>query len=145
MGLRSKHTNVWFDNSSGTPVDISLYTMESNGIPLAYDEIEDSTYNIDHSTMKGQGDSSPTLKIKFNDTTHALFTHESTGALKSDTARTLKVELGENAAPTTGDLTITGEYVVVGVEFENAKDGERLANFTLRLSGGVMPTFGTKA
>lgn len=145
MGLRGKHTNVWFDSSNPTLTDITAYVMESNGIPLSYDEIEDSPYGKDHSTMKGQGDSSPTLKIKFNDTTHALFTHESTGALKSDTARTLTVELGENAAPTTGDLTITGEYVVTGVTFENGKGGERLMNVTLRLSGGVMPTFGTKS
>ena len=145
MGLRGKNTAIWFDSSVPTSTDITLHVVESNGIPLTYDEIEDSTYSLDHSTMKGQGDSSPTLKVKFNDTTHALFTHDTTGALKSDTARSLLIELGENAAPTTGDLTITGEYVVVGVDFENGKDGERLANFALRLSGGVMPTFGTKA
>jgi len=124
-------------------VDITAQTMESNGIPLAYDEIEDSAYGQDQSTMKGKGDSSPTLKIKFNDTTHAVFTHESTGALKSDTARTLQISYGENAAPTTGDLKVSAEYVVTAVEFETAKDGERLINVTLRLSGGTMPAFGT--
>lgn len=143
MGLRGKHTKVELDNSGGTLTDITTETMESNGIPLSYDEIEDSAYSQDHSTMKGQGDSSPTLKTKFNDTIHALFTHPTTGALKSDTARTLKISYGENAAPTTGDLTTNGEYVVTAVEFETAKDGERLANFTLRLSGGTMPSFGT--
>jgi hypothetical protein len=143
MGLRGKHTKVEFDSSAGALTDITTQTMESDGIPLSYDEIEDSAYGQDHSTMKGQGDSGPKLKIKFNDTTHALFTHESTGALKSDTARTLQISYGENAAPTTGDLKISGEFVVTGVEFETAKDGERLMNVSLKLSGGVMPAFGT--
>lgn len=143
MGLRGKHTIVKIDDSGGSPTDITAHVVESNGIPLNYDEVEISTYGEDHDTMKGQGDSSPTLKTHFNDTIHALFTHESTGALKSDTARTLTVELGENATPTTGDLNITGEYVVTAVEFENARDGARLSNFALRLSGGTMPSFGT--
>ena len=145
MGLRGKHTLVWFDSSVPTLIDITAEVMESNGIPLSYDGIEDSSYEKDHSTMKGQADSSPTLKIKFNDTTHALFTHDSTGALKSDTARTLTVEFGESATPTTGDLTVTGEYVVTAVAFENDKSGERLLNVTLRLSGGVAPAFSTKS
>lgn len=143
MGLRAKHTNVKVDNSSASLTDITQYVVESNGIPLSYDDIEDSAFGQDHSHMKGQGDSSPTMKVKFNDTTHALFTHETTGALKSDTARTITVELGENAAPTTGDLTISGEYVLMSVDLENAKDGERLLNLTWALSGGTMPTFGT--
>jgi hypothetical protein len=143
MGLRGKHTKIEFDSSAPALTDITTHVMESNGIPLSYDEIEDSAYSQDHSTMKGQGDSSPTLKIKFNDTTHALFTHATTGALFSDTARTLTISYGENAAPAAGDLTVTGEYVVTSVTMETAKDGERLMNVSLRLSGGTMPAFGT--
>lgn len=145
MGLRGKHTNIYFDNNSGTPVDITAYVMASNGIPLAYDDIEDSAYGQDHSHMKGQGDSSPTLTVKFNDTIHAIFTHETTGALKSDTARTLLLEYGENAAPDTGDLTCTGEYLVMDFTPSNDKGGERLFDVKLALSGGTMPTFGTKS
>lgn len=145
MGLRGKHTNFYWDDSVGSPTDITSHVVEANGIPMTYDEVEVSAYGQDHSTMKGQGDSSPSLTVKFNDTTHALFTHETTGSLKSDTARTLLLEYGENAAPTTGDLTCSGEYVQIGAELQNAKDGQRLIVVPLRLSGGTMPAYGTKA
>ena len=145
MSQKGKFTVIKFDNSAGTPVDISTSVMESNGLPLTYDELEESGYTEDHSQLKGQADSTPTLMVQTNTTTNPIFIDESTGALKSDTARTLTIEYGDNAAPTTGDINVSGEYLVTSIEFDTAKDGVRVMNVTLRLSGGSAPTFGTVA
>lgn len=146
MGQRGKHTIIFFDNSSGTPVNISGEVLEGANIPLTYDEIEQSGYGEDKNYLKGQGDAPVTLKIKFNDTTHPIFTHASTGALGSDTARTLTVQYGDNAAPTTGDPEIEGEYIVTSVEIENAKDGMRMMNVKFAVGpGAALPAYGTVA
>ncbi len=142
-GLRGKHTVIKVDDNGGSLTDLSEHIVEFSGLPQTYDEIEDSGYGQDHSTLKGQGDSTVTIKFKFNDTVHAIVTHPTTGAINSDTARTIQAEYGENAAPTTGDLKISGEYNLVSAEIETAKGDQRLLNTTWRLQGGVMPAYGT--
>jgi hypothetical protein len=143
MGQRGKHTIIKFDDSGGSPVTITAEVLEGSGIPLSYDELEESGYGEDKKYMKGQGDSAPTLKVKFNSTTHALFTHASTGALGSDTARTLEFQFGNNAAPTGGDPKITGEFIVTSAEMENEKSGLRALNIKFAHANASVPTYGT--
>lgn len=143
MSQRGKHTIVKFDNSGGTLTDISTHVTEGGNVPLNFDELEASGYGDDKQYLKGQGDTEVTLKIKFNSTTHAIFTHASTGCLLSDAARTLEIQFGNQAAPTTGDPKISGEFICTGIDFENAKDGVRMMNVKLRVPvGQALPAWG---
>lgn len=144
MSQRGKHTIVKFDNSGGTLTDISQYVTEGANVPLNYDELEASGYGSDKAYIKGQADTEVTLKIRFNSTTSAIFTHASTGALTSDTARTLEIQYGNQAAPTTGDPKISGEFLVTSIDLENAKDGVRMMNVKMRIAvGQSMPAWST--
>lgn len=144
MSQRGKYTVINYDNSGGTPVDISQYVVEGAGIPLNYDELEVGGYGQDKQYMKGLGDSEVTLKVRMNSTTNPLFVHASTGSLTSDTARTLTVQYGNNAAPTTGDYQVSGEFLNMGVEVESARDGIRMMSIKLRPAvGNSLPAYST--
>lgn len=144
MSQRGKHTTVNFDNSGGTPVDITQYVTEGANIPMNYDELEAGGYGRDKEYMKGLMDTEVTLKVRMNSTTNPVFVHASTGALTSDTARTLTIAYGNNAAPTTGDYQVSGEFIVTGVEIENPRDGVRMMNVKLRVPlGQSQPAWST--
>lgn len=144
MSQRGKHTIIKFDNNAGTLTDISNEVTEGANIPLNYDELEASGYGRDKEYLKGQGDTEVTLKVKFNATTTPIFTHATTGTLTQDTARTLEIQYGNQAAPTTGDPKVSGEFICTGIGIENAKDGVRMMNVKLRVPvGQALPVWGT--
>lgn len=143
-GQIGKFTNVKFDTSADALTDISDYVQEFSGpFPGEYDQLEESGFTEDHSTIFGQGNSNITMKVLYNATTHAMFTHPTTGLNATRfTARNLQLEYGINAAPTSGDLTINGSYRGFA-NIETAKDGILMIAVSLSLAGGSMPTLGT--
>ncbi|MEM7343002.1 MAG: hypothetical protein AAF485_02055 [Chloroflexota bacterium] len=143
MGQRGKHTIFKMDNNSDSLTDYTTHLLECDGLPMTYDEIENSAFGEDHSTMKGQGDSKFSAKFKFNNTTVTLFLDESNGAIKSDDARTVQLEYGNNDAPTSGDPKVSGEYLAISYALENGKDGQRALVINFAINGGTMPAWGT--
>lgn len=98
MGLRGKHTKIW--------VGGYVLTTKTKDIAasIAADELEESGYSQDHSTLKGQFTSDITLDGYFSPTTGE--THTALNSL-SDTNKVVSTALGENAAPAQGDITIS--------------------------------------
>jgi hypothetical protein len=139
MGQLGKFTNVKFDNSADAAQDITAQVLEFSGLPLTRDEVPIGGFSEDHKVIMGRGDCKPTMRVKFNSTTHAIFTHNTTGInVAGQAARGLTAEYGNNAAPTTGDPTITGEFVG-SASIETDIDGLQTINVTLHLNG-AFPT-----
>lgn len=144
MAQIGKFTRVWIDDSGGTPVNISTHVTEFSGIPKTYDELESSGFTEDKNYTLGQGDSDISMKVKFNSTTFALFLHATTGAVGSNTARTLTQDLGNNATPTTGDPTVTVEVICSEAVPETAKDGLQMIALKFKIGpGAAIPAWST--
>lgn len=100
MGQRGKHTKIWVDG-------YSLTTKTRDIAPsISADEIEESGYSQDHSTLKGQFDSTIALDGYFDPTTAS--THDALRTL-NDTAKLVSAGLGENAAVAQGDISLSLE------------------------------------
>lgn len=138
-----KYTKVYYDNSGGTPQDLSAHVMEASGIPLTYDEVECSGFGQDKGYLNGQADSTVTMTLKFNSTTVGLFLASATGSIGSNTARTLTFQYGNNAAATTGDPEIEGEFICTQATPQADKAGLQSIAVQLRPNGGTAPAWGT--
>jgi hypothetical protein len=144
MARIGKWTKVLMDDSGGTPRDISADVISIDGLPLAYDEIEASGFTQDHNYLAGQADAQISLEMKFTTTaltgTHTVFS----GIVGSNTARTLTVQPGNNAAPTSGDPEFEGEFIVTQYTVTPAKDGMQTSTAALRIGpNATIPAWGT--
>jgi hypothetical protein len=97
MGNRGKHTKIWV---GGYHLTTQIKDIKLN---VTADEIEESGYGQDHSTLKGQFNSDITLDGYFNPNTGS--THDALVAI-GDTAVLVSTVFGENAAPTLGDIAV---------------------------------------
>jgi L,D-peptidoglycan transpeptidase YkuD (ErfK/YbiS/YcfS/YnhG family) len=142
MGQLGKFTIVRFDTSADSLTDISTHVLEFSGLPTTRDEVPIGGFTEDHKTIMGRGDSTVTMRVKFNSTTHAMFTHNTTGInVAGQAGRDLTAEYGNNATPTTGDPDITASYVG-SASIETDIDGLQTIAVNLRLNG-TFPTVGT--
>ncbi len=146
MGRIGKWTTVAMDDSGATARLITADVMSIDGLPLTYDEVEQSGYSQDHNYLAGQADAQISLEMKFTTTaltgTHTVFS----GIVGSNTAGTLTVALGDNQAPTSGDPEYEGEFICTGYQVVPAKDGLITATATLRVGpDAAIPAWGTVA
>jgi hypothetical protein len=139
---KGRFTKILVDDSGGTPTDISADVVETEGIPLTYDEIETGGFgSAAKSYISGRADTPVTLTGNFNSTTHAIF--ESWVGDDTD-VRTVEFQYGQNAAPTTGDPQIDGEFICSEYRVNTNLDG--VQQFTAKLalaSGSAIPAWGT--
>lgn len=144
MGRIGKWVTVAMDDSVPTVRLITADVMSIDGLPLTYDELEQSGYSQDHNYLAGQADSQITLEMKFTTTaltgTHTVFS----GIVGSNTAGTLTVALGNNAAPTGGDPEFEGEFICISYAVNPAKDGLITSTAVLRVGpDAAIPAWGT--
>jgi len=135
-------TEVHVDNESSVLTDISAQVTETEGIPLTYDEIEVGGFgNQVKSYVSGRADAPVTLKGSFSSTIHNMFK----AAVGDDTdVRTVEVHYGDNAAPTTGDPKISGEFVVTAYKVMSGLDGKQEFEVKLAIAAGEsLPAWGT--
>lgn len=136
------YVGVWCDNESGTLTDISAQVTETDGIPLEYDQIEVGGFgNAVKQYVAGRADAPTTLKGSWSSTIHNMFKD----AVGVDTStKTVEFRYGNNAAPTTGDPKITGEYVVSAYKVMAGLDGKQEFEVSLVIgAGSSLPAWGT--
>jgi hypothetical protein len=98
VGLRGKHTKIWVGGYA-----LTTKTREVSPISIAYDELESSAYTQDHSTLKGQADSTIGLNGYFSKATGEF--HDGVKTI-TDSAVLVSTVFGENAAPAVGDIAL---------------------------------------
>lgn len=135
-------TKVLVDDSGGSPTDVSAQITETEGIPLAYDEIEVGGFNSQvKSYVSGRADAPTTLKGALSAALHTIFT----SWVGDDTdVRTVEFQYGNNAAPTTGDPKISGEYICTAYKVTAELDGKQGFEAKLAIAAGqALPAYGT--
>jgi len=136
------YVGVWVDNESGTLTDISAQVTETDGIPLEYDQIEVGGFGTSvKSYVSGRADAKTTLKGSWSSVIHNMFK----SAVGVDTTtKTVEFRYGNNAAPTTGDPKISGEFIVTAYKVMAGLDGKQEFEVTLAIGAGqALPAWGT--
>lgn len=100
MGLRGKHTKIWVDGYA-----LEVKVQELTPLSITADEIEESGYTQDHSTLKGQFNSEVGINGYFSTDTGE--THDAMKNVGTDGAVPISAVFGENAAPAQGDLSFS--------------------------------------
>jgi hypothetical protein len=143
-----KWTKVYFDDIAGpTAREITNDVTDIPGLPLTYAEYEAGGYGQDMQYLLGRGDSQITINMLFTTTastgTHTVFAAHMLAANRN-TGGTLTVQIGDNAAPTTGNPEFEGEFVVSGYTVTPQLNGTVTAVATLRVKQGQsLPAWGT--
>ena len=93
--------------------------------------------------MSGRADAPTTLKGSFSAALHTIFT----SWMGDDTdVRTVEFRYGNNAAPTTGDPKIAGEYICTAYKVTAELDGKQAFEAKLSIAAGQSPpAYGTVA
>jgi len=136
------YTKILIDDAGGTPTDVSAQITAADGIPLTYDEIEVGGFG---STVKsyvaGRADVPVTIEGSVSAALHVILS----GWVGDDTdVRTVTFQYGNNAAPTTGDPEIEGEYVCTAYNFRSELDGKQMFTAKLALGAGQsIPAWGS--
>lgn len=136
------YTKIEVDNAAGSLTDISAQVMETDGIPLEYDTIEVGGFGTAvKSYITGRADAPVTLKGAWTSTIHDMFKN----AVGVDTTtKTVVISYGNNAAPTTGDPKISGEFVVSSYSVKAGLDGKQEFEVKMVIGAGqALPAWGT--
>jgi hypothetical protein len=113
MAIAGDHIVVKMDDSGGTLRTFAAGDINSVELGLTFDQHDVTGFGDGaHKFINGQLQAPVTLK-GFVTTTALVGTHTViAGALAAGSQVTLEVQVGQNAAPTTGDPKYTGEFLV---------------------------------
>jgi hypothetical protein len=142
-----KWTKVYFDAAGSTAQEITTSVTNIPQLPLTFQEIEAGGYGEEMNYLGGRGDSQITIEMLFTTTasvgTHTVFAAYMTSANRN-VAGTLTVQIGDNAAPTTGSPEFEGEFIVQSYVVVPELNGAVRATATLRVAvGQALPAWGT--
>lgn len=144
MSRQGYRVAVWYDETGGTPVDLSTDTDDIGDLPLTYDEIPREGYQQDHRWLNGMGDCSITITFRFvagSDTVHSIFSAQ----VGLNTAKTLTLQFGDNAAPVATNPEFEGEFIVSAYTVSAPRDGLQTAVVKFAVGDGALPAWGTMA
>lgn len=142
--LSGQYLVVYIDDSGDSPRDVSS-DVKSIDIPDEYGEI-DATGFSDGAVNSISGMPSFNVEITgmFNPgATTGLYTV--LNGIKGGGAKTLTVQIGQGAAPTTGDPEFEGEFWLQKMNVSATPQGETGITASLRPSGSTAPAWGTVA
>jgi len=113
MALAGDHVQVILDDSGGTPRTFADGDITSVDLGLTNDQHDVAGFgDAVHNFINGQLQAPVTLK-GFLTTTANIGTHPViNGAFEAGSQVTLTVQVGQNAAPTSGDPEYEGEFIV---------------------------------
>lgn len=143
MKLAGRFLKVMIDDSAGTPRDVSA-DIESVDIPDEYGELDTTGFG------EG-GDNSipgmPSFPIEINGmmnpaATTGLYTVLK-GLLGSYTSKTVTVQVGQNATPTSGDPEFEGEFWLQKMNISATPKGKVTLKGSMRPMGSTAPAWGT--
>lgn len=143
--ILSKYVRFWFDDSGGTPRDLSADLLPDtlSGVGLDYEEVDMTGQSYDiKAALGGQADGTITAQFYMNDTA-------STGAFTVingmvNSSGTLTIQYGTGAAPTTGDPEWEGEYTLFSAPV-GLNGGRAVLDCTFKPSPSSSPAWGTMA
>lgn len=139
-----KHVIVIIDDSGGTARTITNDVTAINGMPLTYGKIEVGGYGQDMSYLVGRGDSEITLDCLFNPTATTGSHTVLSGIVGGNTARTMTIQIGNNATPTAGDPEWEGEVLCHTYTVTPDLNGAVTCQAVLvPASGNTLPAWGT--
>lgn len=141
--LAGDHVVVIMDDSAGTPRTFADGDISSVDTGLTYDQHDVAGFGeAVHNVINGQMQAPVT--IKGNLTTTALVgTHTVIqGAFAAGSTVTLTVQVGQNAAPTTGDPEFEGEYLVESYKPTIETGSAVTFEATLNPATGTAPAWG---
>ncbi len=141
--LAGRFLKVLIDDSGASPQDVSA-DIDSVDIPDEYGELDMTGFG------EGSDNSSPGMPgfpVEINGTfnpaaTTGLFTVLK-GIVGGYTSRTLTVQQGQNAAPTTGDPEFEGEFWCSKIGISATPKGKTTLKASFRVMGSVAPAWGT--
>ena len=145
MKLTGRWIKVLLDDSGGTPRDISTDVV-SVDVPIEYDEIDMTGFQ---DAVQSSAPGLPVMNVELQLNMNPLADTGGYTVVKSilggSTGRTLTVQVGQGAVPTTGDPEFEGEFWLPKLNLSaNPKGGIPLA-VSLRPVSGVAPAWGTMA
>jgi hypothetical protein len=141
--LAGRFLKVLIDDSGGTPRDVSA-DIDSVEIPDEYGELDMTGFG-EGSENSAPGMPSFPVEIAgmFNPAaTTGLFTVLS-GIVGGYTGRTVTVQVGNNAAPTTGDREFEGEFWLSKLGISATPKGKTVIKASFRVMGSTAPAWGT--
>jgi hypothetical protein len=143
MALAGDHVVVKVDDSSGTLRTFANGDITSVDLGLLFTQ-HDVTGMGDAAQhfLNGQLQAPVTLK-GFVTTTATVGTHTVlNGAFVAGTTVSLEVQVGQNAAPTTGDPKFTGEFVIESYKPALATGAAMTFEAVLKPATGTAPSWG---
>jgi hypothetical protein len=143
MALAGDHVIVKLDDAAGTPRQFANGDITSVDLGMTFDQHDVTGFgNEVHNVVNGQLQAPVTLKGHMT-TTALVGTHT---VLRDAYAQgkqvTLEVQVGNNAAPTTGDPKYTGEFFIES--YKPMLDTGKAVTFeaTLKPAIGTAPAWG---
>jgi hypothetical protein len=144
MAIAGDHITVKMDDSGGTLRTFDDGDISSVDLGLTNDQHDVTGFGDDaHHFVNGQLQAPVTLK-GFLTTTASIGTHTVIqGAFAAGATVTLEVEVGQNAAPTSGDPKYSGEFVVQSYKPVIETGGAVTFEAMLQPASGTAPVWGT--
>ena len=144
MAISGDHVIVKMDDSGGTPRQFADGDITSVDLPLTNDQFDVAGFGDPvHKFINGQLQAPVTLR-GFLTTTANTGTHPVIqGALAAGAQVTLTVQVGQNAAPTSGDPEYEGEFYVESYRPTLQTGGAVMFQATLKPAIGTAPAWGT--
>jgi len=144
MALAGDHVIVKLDDSGGTPRQFADGDITSVDLGMTYDQHDVTGFgDAVHRVINGQLQAPVTLK-GFLTTTTNVGTHTVIkGAFAAGSQVTLEVQVGQNAAPTSGDPKYSGEFFIESYKPVMETGGAVKFEATLKPATGTAPLWAT--
>lgn len=140
----TRGTTIEIDDSGGTPRDLSgdLLPGSLNGLGFTAGEVDmTGESNTVQNFLADRKTNTLTARFHANDTSTTGATTVLNGIVQSAVTVTIKIGSG-GAAPTTGDLKFSGEFVCLDAKLV-PDGGKWVHEVTLRPTTSTAPTWGT--
>jgi hypothetical protein len=143
--LAGRYLKVLIDDSAGTPRDVSS-DIESIDVPDEYGELDMTGFGEGgENSIPGMPSFPVEITANYNPAaTTGIYTVVK-GILGSYTSKTLTVQVGQNAAATTGDPEFEGEFWAQKMNVSATPKGKVSLTISLRPMGSTAPAWGTVA
>ena len=141
--LAGDHIVVIMDDSAGTPRQFAAGDINSVDLGLTYTQHDVTGFGqAAQNFINGQIQAPVTIKGLLTTTTNTGTHTVINGVYQVGSTVTLTVQVGQNAAPTTGDPEFEGEFIVESYKPEIQAGGAIKFTAALKPATGTAPAWG---
>lgn len=142
--LTGENITIMIDDSGGSPQNVST-DVESIDIPDEYDEVDMTGFTDGaHNSTAGLPAFPVEITGMFNPAANSLY-QVLKGIKGVKSGHTLTVQVGQGAAPTTGDPEFEGEFWCQKMNLSAQPGGKIGVTASMRVYGATAPAWGTVA